>query len=304
MFTKFVFATSQTLLIIFLIISGCKNSPTDGDKPLCLDCPIDFRLTDFEPAWSPDGHTIAYVHGDTVNGQTGIWLIDTNGVNKHVIYASASAYSPTWSPDGQWIAFSDQAQIFKMKLNGVSLTQLTVAGHNFFPAWSPDGQWIVYDRSLADGSGPAGIWIMKSDGMQIKAIFNASFPDWHPNGNIVIGVIGTSPTSIWTRFVRYSLSLSGTIDTLLAVVGNYNSYPKYSPDGTKIAFASQPNGGKTQIWIVNSDGSNLYQLTLTQGYSCDWSPNGEWIVYTDSRAVSGRLWLIRSDGRDNHQLTF
>jgi len=292
------------VVFIALSLSCQKDNPINGGKPPCLDCPVDFRLTDFEPAWSPDGHTIAYVHGDTVNGQTGIWLIDTNGNNRHIIYASAGAYSPTWLPNGQWIAFSNGGQICKMKLNGDSLTQLTVAGSNFFPDWSPDGQWIVYDRSLADGSGPAGVWIMKSDGMQKKVIFGGSFPDWHPNGNIVIGVIGTSPTSIWTRFVRYSIIQSGTIDTLAAVVGNNNNYPKYFRDGTKIAFTSQPNGGKSQIWIMNSDGSNLHQLTSTQGYSCDWSPTGEWIVYTDSRAVSGRLWIIRIDGSGNHQLTF
>jgi TolB protein len=81
-------------------------------------------------------------------------------------------------------------------------------------------------------------------------------------------------------------------------------YPKYSSDGKKIAFTSQPYGRKPQIWTMNSDGTGLEQLTYTQGYSCDWSPDGDWIVYADSRAVSGRLWLIRSDGTENHQLTF
>jgi hypothetical protein len=40
------------------------------------------------------------------------------------------------------------------------------------------------------------------------------------------------------------------------------------------------------------------------GYSCDWSPSGDWIVYTDSDSISGRLWLIRNDGSENRQLTF
>jgi Tol biopolymer transport system component len=54
---------------------------------------------------------------------------------------------------------------------------------------------------------------------------------------------------------------------------------------------------------MNSDGTNLKELTTTQGYSCDWYPTSEWIVCTVSRAVIGRLWLIRSDGSGNHQLT-
>ena len=56
--------------------------------------------------------------------------------------------------------------------------------------------------------------------------------------------------------------------------------------------------------IMNSDGTNQKQLTVTQGYSCDWSPDGEWIVYTDSRAVNGMLWIMRKDCRNKHQITF
>jgi TolB protein len=306
MFTKFVFIISQTLLILFLIISGCKDSdnPIDGGEPPCLDCPIDFRLTDFEPAWSPDGRTIAYVHGDTINGQTGIWLIDTSGNNKHVIYASAGAYSPTWSPDGQWIAFSDGAQIFKMKLNGDSLTQLTVAGRNFFPAWSPDGQWIAYNRSICEGPNTCGIWLMTSSGTNHRFLADyGNYPEWHPEGSLLI-YIGWFDSTRGGIVLFDRLTRSRTL--LLDAKGSIINYLKYSPDGLKITFTLQltPGIALTQIWIMNSDGSNLHQLTSTQGYSCDWSPTGEWIVYTDSRAVSGRLWLIRSDGSGNHQLTF
>lgn len=141
----------------------------DGLPP-CIDCPFDFRLTDFEPAWSPDGSTIAYVHGDTVSSLTGIWLTDTSGTNKQIIYASARAYSPSWSPDGQWIAFSDGGDIYKIKLNGDSLTQLTDNGSNFFPAWSPDGQWIAYDSNNESNNGMNSIWIMNTNGAQNRRI--------------------------------------------------------------------------------------------------------------------------------------
>jgi TolB protein len=80
-------------------------------------------------------------------------------------------------------------------------------------------------------------------------------------------------------------------------------YPRFSPDGTKITFTSQPEGDFPQIWVINSDGTNARQLTTTQGYTSDWSPDGEWIVYTDTRAVSGRLWIMRKDGTDKRQLT-
>ncbi len=83
-----------------------------------------------------------------------------------------------------------------------------------------------------------------------------------------------------------------------------NQYVKYSPDTTTIVFSSQPYGGLPQVWIINSDGTNPRRLTSTQGYSPGWSPDGEWIVYTDSRGVNGRLWLMRKDGSEKKQLTF
>lgn len=292
--------------VLVLLAGSCAkdNNPVNNPQPPCIYCPVDFALIDFEPAWSPDGRTIAYVHGDREPGKSGIYLINPDGSNKRQFYASPGASAPSWSPDGQWIAFHDQAQVYKIKSNGDSLTQLTFEGRNFFPAWSPDGQWIAYDKSLADASGPAGIWRMKRDGTSKQALFGGAFPAWHPNKNELLGVVGTSPTSIWKRFVRYSLFQSRIIDTLAAVAGAGNYYPVYSPDGTKIAFTSQLPNSRPQIWVMRVDGTELRQLTETQGYSCDWSPDGEWLVYTDSRASNGRLWVMRKDGTMKRQLTF
>lgn len=125
---------------VFLVLFGClftvgckKDNSTEGGTPPCINCPFDFRLTDFEPAWSPDGRTIAYVHADTTPGMAGIWLIDTNGTNNRIVVRSAGADSPCWSPDGRWIAFSYRAQIYKIVVYGDSSVQLTTEGRNFFP---------------------------------------------------------------------------------------------------------------------------------------------------------------------------
>lgn len=131
-FYKWLVALLQLLCLSTLNLT-CKSDPISPQPP-CIICLPGFRATDFQPAWSPDGKTIAYIHGDTTFESTGIYLIDTNGTNKRILFSSPSAYSPTWSPDGEWIAFSDNAQIYKIKVNGDSLTQLTKFGNNFFPS--------------------------------------------------------------------------------------------------------------------------------------------------------------------------
>lgn len=57
----------------------------------------------------------------------------------------------------------------------------------------------------------------------------------------------------------------------------------------KILYTSQPQNGYPQIWTMNADGTIQQQLTQTGGYTSDWSPDGKSVVYTDSRAVNGRL---------------
>jgi dipeptidyl aminopeptidase/acylaminoacyl peptidase len=81
--------------------------------------------------------------------------------------------------------------------------------------------------------------------------------------------------------------------------------PRFSPDGSKIAFVSTRTGSE-EIWIAGSDCSNPSQLTrfnqLGVG-SPRWSPNGEKIVF--DRNVDGNtdIFTINANGTDLRQLT-
>lgn len=89
--------------------------------------------------------------------------------------------------------------------------------------------------------------------------------------------------------------------------------PSWSPDGTKIAFASDresPNSpgrvdgveGSTpyEVYIMNADGSGIFKLTekpdgAGDAYP-DWSPDGQWIAYTSSELGPMQIFIIRTDG--------
>jgi TolB protein len=71
--------------------------------------------------------------------------------------------------------------------------------------------------------------------------------------------------------------------------------PAWSPDGRRIAFASERDGN-AEIYVVNADGTGQRNLTRDPGYEGDpaWSPDGRKIAFTSgSRSCAFSLASIR-----------
>lgn len=81
--------------------------------------------------------------------------------------------------------------------------------------------------------------------------------------------------------------------------------PTWSPDGKQIAFVSDRNG-ELQIYVMNSDGSNLRRIT-SGGYSTDpsWSPNIDVnkIAFVRVEGAEANIYTINTDGSDEQRLT-
>ncbi|HMQ99044.1 MAG TPA: hypothetical protein PKE39_08475 [Ignavibacteria bacterium] len=292
-------------LIFFLVLfNSCKDDdivkPNDPPPP-----PSGASTIDFEPSWSPDGHTIAYFHIDSSGSTTGIFLIDTNGTNKRQLFPGYCG-SPDFSPDGNWITFHS-GQIYKIKINGDSLTQLTNGGSNYFPSWSPDGEWISYDSDYNDPTGSIVIWKVKPDTSIRRDISQHGtgewrISNWSMDGKFIVHLRGFQNSGGWEIVIMDS---AGQIPLRLTNNVNWDWYPRYSPDGQKIIFTQQhENSLNYQIYTIQTNGSGLTKLTDTQGYSADYSPDGESIVFCDSSPDNGRLWIMNKDGTNKKQLTF
>lgn len=83
----------------------------------------------------------------------------------------------------------------------------------------------------------------------------------------------------------------------------WSMQPRFSPDGSEIAFTSDAGGGDN-IWIMNSDGSNARQLTEEDFRllnSPNWSPDGKYVAarkhFTTSRSLgTGEVWIYHRNG--------
>jgi TolB protein len=84
-----------------------------------------------------------------------------------------------------------------------------------------------------------------------------------------------------------------------------NSYPAWSPDGTKIAYSSNRGGGPMHIYTMDSDGGNVKALT-SGGLQCRvpaWSPDGRSIAFCRSNPNGGsNICLIPATGGAIKQL--
>ncbi len=80
----------------------------------------------------------------------------------------------------------------------------------------------------------------------------------------------------------------------------------YSPDGKRIAFTASQNGGATDVWVANADGSVPRRLTRdgSDDLSPSWSPDGKRIAFVSNRAGSPQIYIMNADGTEQRRLTF
>jgi len=193
--------------------------------------------------------------------------------------SSVSSSAPKYSADGKKIAFTQNSQIWKMDADGTNPVQLTAtsAGSNTPGSWSPDGTQIV---------------------------FQTTRDPLPPNPGP-----GSNASEI------YKMNADGTNQTRLTNNTRTDSFPSWSPDGSKIVYRSNL-AGNPDVFTMNPDGSaqtNLTASSLAEESAPDWSPDGKQIAFhTDRDAFQiGRvlnrnleIYRMKTDGSSPTRLTF
>jgi TolB protein len=122
-------------------------------------------------------------------------------------------------------------------------------------------------------------------------------PDLAPDGRSIVYRVNPDPASdhadLWVIDRDGSDPRRLTTDPALD-----NWSPAWSPDGSRVAFASIRDGGTLRVWTVAPDGTDPRPVTRGHGEYPDWSPDGSRIVFAAPPLDAGfyDLWIVDAEG--------
>lgn len=234
--------------LVAMTVGGSAPEPAKAGTPNEWKhiTPLD-ESPEYEPAWSPDGKRIVFVHDSLsgTDGQLEIHAMNADGSESKRIVTPAKRPAqdehPAWSPDGKTIAFTTtrdgNQEIYLCDADGSNLRRITThTGIDSHPSWSPDGRQIAF---CSQRFGNLEICVMNADGSDVRRLTDNPAVDYAP---------------------------------------------KWSPDAKQLAFTSTRDGNH-EVYLVRPDGTGLRNLTQHPGLDKDpaWSPDSAHVLFVSNR---------------------
>ncbi len=272
---------------------------------------------DYQPDVAPDGRRVVY--SSYRNDQVELRVLDlTSGADLPMVSDGAVNVEPRWSPDGVKVAFVSTAfegrwHLFVLDVRSggppVRITADHQSGlpryyyspwdHFISPTWSPDGRELILVSNAGRIWGSGGFWRMdaRPGGVPRQIWFEETTwkgrPDWSRDGKRVVysSYLGRQWNQLW-------LMTSEGGDPFQLTYGNYdNTNPRWSPDGTKIAFISNQTGN-TALQVIAVPGGAIETVTpRTRRYHGATSSLTIAVVDPAGRPTAARVSVTGPDGR-------
>ena len=268
--------------------------------------PAPASVDSFEPTWSPDGKKIAFVVGSGANGTT-IQARDAAGTQTVLATAAPGTRvnSPSYSPDGTRVAYLQ----FGSNKSNLMVNQVKVAKTDdafpFFP------QWLSTDRLLYTADGKIRTTVVSS-GATSEIPFEVKFalnrpPYRHKRFDFdsddekqALGIVGPALSPDGKRVTFAALNQIWVMeigDQPRPITSGlyYKTDPAWSPDGTKIAYASDKSGKTMDLYVIDWNTGAERRVTALDAsaeVSPAWSPDGRFLAYQDQ---NGATWTVEID---------
>ncbi len=229
-------------------------------------------------SWSPDSASVAYSANLNGKRQSLIFVAKSDGTGiTQLTDGTASEGSVIWSQDGQSLFFVSDRQnpkyeIYRMKPDGSAIKRLTNNPEgNYGPKLMPNGKTIVFTSRRIKNNPDLFVMDIAGGDQQRLAFFADMFdfkdysfalgnhgftPDSNSKGLAMKMIFDNSRGGIFLMDVDFF----GWIKKRLVYADTQVDTPQFAPDGNSIWFSSFKSG-KNQLYQMNTDGTNVTQIT-------------------------------------------
>ncbi len=287
--------------------------PTLGGAAKKLAAEVDTKVTA-----SPDGKHLAFVRNHAGGNDSKLIVVNEDGSGERELAVHKSSFyfnSPAWSPNGRTIA----AVAFHAESGGFSsnVIEVPVRGGLEQPltnrqqwtqqwtglwdlAWLSDGRGLIVSTSVTGGREINYIPHAKGEVRRITTDTN----DYEgvsltADSHVLATVQEKASFDSWVA----PLADVGSVKPITS--GGNSARETWSPDG-RVVYDRRGGRGETNIWVMEPDGSNARQLTVSAGLinqAPRVSLDGRYIVFLSDRSGYLQIWRMDIDGNNPKPLT-
>jgi Tol biopolymer transport system component len=275
---------------------------------------------DYQPDWSSnsDGRWVVFARYD--HDAIELWSLDMrDGRTRKMTSGGAVNLEPRFSPDGKRLAFvstsykghfhifvgrfedgllSDVRQLTGENVSSLPRYYYSQADHEINPVWTRDGSEILFVSNRGHIYGTGGFWRIKAEpGAEAHEIHYEETnwkarPDFSPDGQRMVyaSYLGQSWHQLWV------MPAAGGDAFPISYGAFDNVNPRWSPDGSKIAFISNRNGN-TSLWVQTIPGGEQTEIVARERkYLKPMGRISLRVMDTLGSAVAARVFVTGADG--------
>ncbi|MGB6384186.1 MAG: CehA/McbA family metallohydrolase [Terriglobales bacterium] len=273
---------------------------------------------DYQPDWSADGRWLVFARYD--HDAVELWSLDMrDGQTRKMTSGGTVNVEPRFSPDGKRLAFvstsykghfhifigrfddgllSDVQQLTPENVSPLPRYYYSQVDHEISPVWTRDGSEILFVSNRGHIHGTGGFWRIKAEpGSEAHEIHYEETnwkarPDFSPDGKRMVyaSYLGQSWHQLWV------MPAAGGDAFPISYGAFDNVNPRWSPDGSKIAFISNRNGN-TSLWVQTIPGGEQTEVVASERkYLKPMGRISLRVVDASGKPVAARVFIAGTDG--------